>query len=43
MAESGLPGFDVSAWYALFAPAKTPREIVAKLNADTAAALADPA
>jgi tripartite-type tricarboxylate transporter receptor subunit TctC len=42
VAESGLPGFDVSAWYALFAPARTPREIVAKLNVDTAAALADP-
>ena len=41
VAESGLPGFDVSAWYALFAPARTPREIVAKLNADTATALAD--
>jgi tripartite-type tricarboxylate transporter receptor subunit TctC len=42
VAESGLPGFDVAAWYALFAPAKTPREIIAKLNADTATALADP-
>ncbi len=41
VAESGLPGFDVSAWYALFAPARTPREIVAKLNVDTATALAD--
>jgi tripartite-type tricarboxylate transporter receptor subunit TctC len=42
VAESGLPGFDVSAWYALFAPARTPREIIAKLNADTVAALSDP-
>jgi tripartite-type tricarboxylate transporter receptor subunit TctC len=41
VAESGLPGFDVSAWYALFAPAKTPRDIVARMNADTVAALAD--
>jgi tripartite-type tricarboxylate transporter receptor subunit TctC len=28
MAESGLPGFDVSSWYAIMAPAKTPAEIV---------------
>jgi tripartite-type tricarboxylate transporter receptor subunit TctC len=41
-AESGLPGFDVSGWYALFAPAKTPPEIVRKMYADTAAALAEP-
>jgi tripartite-type tricarboxylate transporter receptor subunit TctC len=41
IAESGLPGFAVAAWYALYAPAKTPREIIAKLNADTVAALAD--
>jgi tripartite-type tricarboxylate transporter receptor subunit TctC len=43
VAESGVPGFDVSAWYALFAPAKTPPDIIAKINADTAAALFDPA
>jgi tripartite-type tricarboxylate transporter receptor subunit TctC len=41
IAESGLPGFDVSAWYALFAPAKTPRDIIARMHADTVAALAD--
>ena len=28
MAESGVPGYDVSAWFGLLAPAKTPREIV---------------
>src|SRR5262245_1836237 len=33
-AESGVPGFDVSGWYALFAPAKTPLEIVNKISAD---------
>jgi tripartite-type tricarboxylate transporter receptor subunit TctC len=32
IAESGYPGFDVVAWYALWAPAGTPPEIVRKLN-----------
>ena len=43
VAEAGVPGFDVSSWIALFVPAKTPPQIVRKLNADTVAALADPA
>jgi tripartite-type tricarboxylate transporter receptor subunit TctC len=43
LAESGLSGFDVSGWYAFFVPAKTPADIVRKMHADTAAALADPA
>src|SRR5215813_5739288 len=43
IAEQGVPGFDVSSWYALFAPAKTPPEIIRKANADTRAALAVPA
>jgi tripartite-type tricarboxylate transporter receptor subunit TctC len=43
IAEVGVPGFDVSSWYALFAPAKTPPEIIRKLNADTLTALKDPA
>jgi tripartite-type tricarboxylate transporter receptor subunit TctC len=43
LAESGLRGFDVSGWYAFFVPAKTPSDIVRKMHADTAAALADPA
>jgi tripartite-type tricarboxylate transporter receptor subunit TctC len=43
VAESGVPGFDVSAWYALFVPAKTPPDIIGKINTDTAAALFDPA
>ena len=30
--EAGIPGFDVTAWHAILAPAKTPPEIVAKLN-----------
>jgi tripartite-type tricarboxylate transporter receptor subunit TctC len=43
VAESGLPGFDVSSWYTLFVPVKTPPEIVHKMNADTVAILAEPA
>jgi tripartite-type tricarboxylate transporter receptor subunit TctC len=43
VAEAGVPGFDVTGWYAFFAPARTPREIIAKFHADTVAALADPA
>src|SRR3984893_7421187 len=40
--ESGLPGYDYSAWYALYVPAKTPVGIVRKLHDDTVAALAHP-
>ena len=40
IAESGVPGFDVSSWFGFFLPVKTPKEIIAKLNADTNAALA---
>lgn len=38
-----VPGFDVFSWFGFFVPAKTPPEVVAKLNADTNAALAFPA
>jgi tripartite-type tricarboxylate transporter receptor subunit TctC len=38
-----VPGFDVSSWYALFVPAKTPVAIVRKLHTDTVAVLAEPA
>ena len=41
IAESGLPGFDVPGWYAIFVPAKSPPEIVAKMNTDVNAAIAD--
>jgi tripartite-type tricarboxylate transporter receptor subunit TctC len=37
-----VPGFDVVSWFGFWAPAKTPKEIVAKLNADTNAALVTP-
>jgi tripartite-type tricarboxylate transporter receptor subunit TctC len=38
-----VPGFDVISWFGFFAPIKTPAEIVAKINADTNAALVYPA
>ena len=34
VAESGLPGFDVTSWYGLFAPANTPPAVIAKVNRD---------
>jgi tripartite-type tricarboxylate transporter receptor subunit TctC len=41
IAEDGVPGFNVVSWYGFFVPAKTPAEIIKKMNADTIAALAD--
>ncbi len=41
--EAGVPNFDFNVWFGLLAPAKTPREIVLKLNAEVNKALADPA
>jgi tripartite-type tricarboxylate transporter receptor subunit TctC len=40
--EAGLPGYSFDVWYGLFAPAKTPRAIVEKINADTNAFLNKP-
>jgi len=40
IAESGLPGFDVFSWFGFFVPARTPRDVIARINADTNAALA---
>jgi tripartite-type tricarboxylate transporter receptor subunit TctC len=34
IAESGVPGFDVIAWYNMFAPARTPRAVTEHLNAE---------
>ncbi len=34
VAEQGLPGFEATSWFALFAPAGTPRDVVARLNAE---------
>jgi len=42
MAESGLPGFDVSSWFCIVGPAGMPKPIVALLNKEIAAALASP-
>jgi tripartite-type tricarboxylate transporter receptor subunit TctC len=39
LAESGLPGFEASSWFALFAPKGTPAEITNKLNAEVRKAL----
>ena len=41
VAESGVPGFAVDQWYALFAPAGTPRDIVLKLQGEIAKMVAD--
>jgi tripartite-type tricarboxylate transporter receptor subunit TctC len=41
MAEAGLPGFDVHAWFAVLAPARTPRDVVLKLNREINAGLND--
>ena len=40
IAESGVPGFDVFSWFAFFVPARTPPDVIARINADTNAALA---
>jgi tripartite-type tricarboxylate transporter receptor subunit TctC len=42
IAESGVPGFDVSSWYGFFVPARTPPGIIRQMHSDTVAALADP-
>jgi len=34
IAESGLPGYDVSLWWGIFAPVKTPRLVIERLNAE---------
>lgn len=42
IAEAGVPGFEYTIWYALFAPAATPPEIVERISRDLQRALADP-
>jgi tripartite-type tricarboxylate transporter receptor subunit TctC len=42
VAEAGVPGFDVSSWFAFFVPAKTSPGIVRRMHSDTVAALAHP-
>jgi tripartite-type tricarboxylate transporter receptor subunit TctC len=43
IAESGFPGFEASSWFGVFAPAKTPKPIISRLNQDIIKALQDPA
>ncbi len=43
VAELGVPGYDVSSWYGLYLPAKTPPDIIAKANTDAVAMLSQPA
>jgi tripartite-type tricarboxylate transporter receptor subunit TctC len=42
VAESGVPGFDVTGWFAFFVPARTSPAIVEKIHIDTVTALSDP-
>ena len=42
IAESGLPGYEVTSWYGLFVPARTPGQIVKTLHAEVVRALALP-
>ena len=42
LAESGLPGFDVTSWYSIVVPAGTPNDTIARLRTEIAAALAQP-
>lgn len=42
VAEQGVPGFDVSAWNALYAPKGTPAAVITRLNAEVAKVLAQP-
>jgi tripartite-type tricarboxylate transporter receptor subunit TctC len=43
VAESGVSGFEARSWYGLFAPAKTPRDVVAKINEEVSRMIAEPA
>jgi tripartite-type tricarboxylate transporter receptor subunit TctC len=40
--ESGLPGFEASAWFGLFAPMATPGDIIEKVDAETQRIVAEP-
>ncbi|HZC78622.1 MAG TPA: tripartite tricarboxylate transporter substrate-binding protein, partial [Ktedonobacterales bacterium] len=42
VAEAGLPGFEVTTWYGVLAPAGTPRPVVARLNGELAKILHGP-
>ena len=42
VSESGLPGFFFNSWFAMLAPAGTPKDIIARLNAEALKAVGDP-
>jgi tripartite-type tricarboxylate transporter receptor subunit TctC len=42
VAEAGVPGYELTVWFGLVAPAGTPREVIAKLNAEVIRILAMP-
>jgi tripartite-type tricarboxylate transporter receptor subunit TctC len=42
-AEAGLPKLDATSWFAVFAPAKTPKPVIDKLSAEIAKVMATPA
>jgi len=42
VAESGVPGYDATTWYALLGPAGMPRHAVERLSAEIGRSLADP-
>ncbi len=42
IAEAGVPGYEYTTWYGIFAPARTPQPVVAKLNAEIVKAMASP-
>ena len=42
VSASGLSGFEFNSWFAVMAPAGTPKEIITKINAEIVKALADP-
>ena len=42
IAEQGVPGFDIEIWFGLYAPAKTPEDIILKLNAEIRKYLSSP-
>ena len=42
LAEAGLPGYEVSPWFAVFMPTATPKDIVAKVNTALLEAMKDP-
>ena len=42
VAESGLPGFEASGWFGIFAPKGTPTEVIQKIEQDIAQVLKDP-